>query len=96
MTFLGELIDTYFNDAPQLLAAMRGALADGNVEEFRRAAHSLKSNSANLGAMTLSALAKELEMMGKAGVLDGAADKIARVETEYAQAKDALEQKRGK
>jgi hypothetical protein len=46
--------------------------------------------------MTLSALAKELEMMGKAGVLDGAADKIARVEAEYAQVKDALEQKRGK
>ena len=50
------------------MAAMRGALADANVEEFRRAAHSLKSNSANLGAMTLAALAKELEMMGKAGI----------------------------
>jgi len=96
MTFLGELIDTYFNDAAELLATMRRALADGSVEEFRRAAHSLKSNSANLGAMKLSALAKELEMMGKAGVLDGAADKIARAESEYVQVKDALEQKRGK
>jgi len=96
MAFLAELMDTYFDDAPQLLAGMRGALADGNVEEFRRAAHSLKSNSANFGAMTLSALAKELEMMGKAGVLDGADRKIARVEAEYAQVKDALEQRLGK
>jgi len=95
MAFLAELMDTYFNDAPQLLAAMRGALADGNAEEFRRAAHSLKSNSASLGAMTLSALAKELEMMGRAGVLDGAADKLARVEAEYEQVKVALEKKRG-
>jgi CheY-like chemotaxis protein len=92
--FLSELIDTYFSDATELLAAMRRALTDGKVEEFRRAAHSLKSNSANLGAMRLSGLAKELEMMGKAGVLDGAADKIARAESEYAQVKDALEQKR--
>jgi CheY-like chemotaxis protein len=94
MTFLGELIDTYLNDATELLAAMRRALADGNVEEFRRAAHSLKSNSANLGAMRLSALAKELEMMAKAGALDGAADTVARAESEYAQVKVALEQKR--
>ena len=92
--FLGELIDTYFNDATELLATMHRALPDGKAEEFRRAAHSLKSNSANLGAMRLSALAKELEMMGKAGVLDGAADKIAQAESEYAQVKVALEQKR--
>jgi PAS domain S-box-containing protein len=94
MAFLGELIDTYLNDATELLAAMRRALADGNVEEFRRAAHSLKSNSANLGAMRLSALAKELEMMAKAGALDGAADTVAGAESEYAQVKVALEQKR--
>ena len=96
MAFLGELMDTYFGDAPQLLAAMRGALADGNVEEFRRAAHSLKSNSANLGAMTLSGLAKELEMMGKAGALDGAAEKIPAVEAEYARVRAALEKYRTK
>jgi CheY-like chemotaxis protein len=91
--FLGELIETYFSDAAELLATMRRALAGGNVDEFRRAAHSLKSNSANLGALRLSALARDLEMMGKAGVLDGAADKIAQAESEYAQVKVALEQK---
>jgi HPt (histidine-containing phosphotransfer) domain-containing protein len=92
--FVGELMDTYFADAPQLVAQMRSSLAAGDTEAFRRAAHTLKSISATLGALTLSAVAKELEMMGKAGSLEGAAASIAQAETEYARAKAALEQKR--
>jgi PAS domain S-box-containing protein len=92
--FLGELMDTYFADAPELMAQMRSSLAAGDAETFRRAAHTLKSSSATLGAMTLSDLAKDLEMMGKAGTLEGAASRIAQVETEYARVRVALEQKR--
>jgi hypothetical protein len=47
-----------------------------------------------MGAMALSALAKDLEMMGKAGTLEGAAPKIAQAETEYTRVKAALAQKR--
>ena len=39
---------------------IRRALSDGDCEAFRRAAHSLKSNSATFGAMTLSAQCREL------------------------------------
>ena len=92
--FMRELIDTYFADAPQLLAQMRSALAGSQHEEFRRAAHSLKSNSATLGALTLSSVAKDLEMMGKDGNLDGAAVKLAQAEAEYACVKAALDEKR--
>ncbi len=89
--FIKELVDTYLTDAPELFAQMRGALAARNAEDFRRAAHSLKSNSASLGAMTLSAQAKELEMMGKAGTLEGAAARIAAADVEYTRVKAALE-----
>jgi hypothetical protein len=44
--------------------------------------------------MTLSEVAKDLEMMGKSGSLDGAASKIAQAETLYPHVKAALEQKR--
>jgi CheY-like chemotaxis protein/HPt (histidine-containing phosphotransfer) domain-containing protein len=91
--FIRELIDTYLTDAPELMAQMRSALAVSDAETFRRAAHSLKSNSASLGAMALSEQAKELEMMGKAGALEGAADKIAAADSEYARVKAALELK---
>lgn len=89
--FLAEMIDTFLDDAPKLLAAMHHAAAAANAEDLRRAAHTLKSNSANFGAMNLSKLCKALEEIGKSGALDGAAEGIARVEAEYAQVKRALE-----
>ena len=89
--FLAELLQTYFDDAPNLLGSMHAALAAGNAGEFRRAAHSLKSNSANFGAMELSRMCKELEDMGKAGTLDGAGERIARAQGEYARVRAALE-----
>lgn len=92
--FIGELIDTFLTDAPQLLADMRQALAAGSAETFRRAAHSFKSNSATFGAASLSAHAKELEMMGKAGTLDGASAKVDQLETEYKGVRDELERLR--
>ncbi len=63
--FIGELVDTFLEDAPRLLNEMRSALRANDAETFRRAAHSLKSNSATFGADHLSALAREMEMMGK-------------------------------
>jgi len=89
--FLAELIETYLEDSPRLLEAMRLAMAAGNAEEFRRAAHSLKSTSATLGAMPLSRLARGLEEMGKAGTLDGAVTALSQAEAEYALVKVALQ-----
>jgi HPt (histidine-containing phosphotransfer) domain-containing protein len=89
--FLAELLETYFDDAPNLLATMHAALAVGDAEAFRRAAHSLKSNSANFGAMVLSRMCKELEDMGKAGTLDGAGERLDGAEAEYARVQPRLE-----
>ena len=48
--FVAELVDTFAEEAPPLIAEMRSALAAGAAERFRRAAHSLKSNSSTFGA----------------------------------------------
>lgn len=92
--FIGELIDTFLADAPRMLADMHRALAASNADDFRRAAHSFKSNSATFGAFELSGLAKELEMMGKAAAMDGAPGKLKQLEKEYATAKDELEKRK--
>ena len=44
---------------------MRTAAATGDVETFRRNAHSLKSNAYTFGATELGGLARELERMGR-------------------------------
>ncbi|MCJ7536690.1 MAG: Hpt domain-containing protein [Anaerolineales bacterium] len=89
--FLAELLDTFFADTPQQFATMHSALLDGNSEEFRRAAHSLKSNSANFGAVDLSEKAKNLEAMGKTGDLEQAEAPLKDAEAEYTKVKSALE-----
>lgn len=63
--FVGELMNTFFEDANAQMLEMNSALTSNDVETFRRAAHSLKSNAATFGAADLSALARELEMMGR-------------------------------
>jgi HPt (histidine-containing phosphotransfer) domain-containing protein len=86
-----ELIESFLTDMPQLLTTMRQSLEQGDASGIHTTAHSLKSESADFGAMTLSGLCKELEMMGKAGTLEGAADLVAQVEVEYKRVKEALE-----
>ena len=89
--FLVELLDTYFEDSPQQFAAMHKALTDQDSEGLRRAAHSLKSNSANFGAMELSQKAKDLEELGRIGNLDQAGELLAGAENEYEKVKSTLE-----
>ena len=68
--YIGELIDAFLDDAPNLLAQMRSALTNNDAESFRRAAHSMKSNAATFGAMELSLLSKELEGLGRENNLE--------------------------
>lgn len=61
--FLRELVGTYLDDGPKQVEAMRAGLAEGNVEVVNRAVHTLKSNSASVGALPLAQLCRELEAM---------------------------------
>jgi HPt (histidine-containing phosphotransfer) domain-containing protein len=88
--FVLELIDTFLDDAPKMLAELQDSLVSKNAEVFRRAAHSLKSNSASFGAMHLSTQAKELEMIGKAGNFDEVGGKLAALTTEFDRVQAAL------
>lgn len=62
--FIAELVDTFFEEAPDMLSGLRQAFATGNAESFRRNAHSLKTNAHTFGAMALGALARDLELGG--------------------------------
>jgi CheY-like chemotaxis protein/HPt (histidine-containing phosphotransfer) domain-containing protein len=92
--FLLEILDTFLEDAPGLLLKMRGALQAGDAAALRIAAHSLKSNSAEFGAMDLSTVCRELEGMGKEGDLGQAAGKLEAASAEYDRVEQALKQAR--
>jgi HPt (histidine-containing phosphotransfer) domain-containing protein len=79
-----ELVQTFLDEAPAMLQELHDALAAGNADAFRRAAHSLKSNSLTFGALALGAMAREQELGGLAAAqqpnaLDALAQEYARV-----------------
>lgn len=84
--FVGELIDTFLEEAPQMLAELRAAQAAGSADAFRRAAHSIKSNANTFGALRLGERALTLEL---GGLVSDAAD-VDALEAEYAGAAAAL------
>ena len=68
---VASLIDIYLNHTPDLLAQMEQSLENGDRASVHRAAHTLKSSSANMGLMRLSALAEELELVLKPMLING-------------------------
>jgi HPt (histidine-containing phosphotransfer) domain-containing protein len=85
------LIDSFLEEAQPLLNKLRRTLEQVDAAGLRTAAHTIKSSSHDFGATRLAKLCQELENMGKAGILDEAAELVTKVEAEYEQVKVALE-----
>ncbi|UBF23878.1 response regulator [Kovacikia minuta CCNUW1] len=86
-----ELIDCYLADTPGLLQTLRHASAQQKVVELERAAHSLKSSSATLGATTLARFCQELETIAHTGKIPGD-EMVSQLEAEFERVKVALMQ----
>jgi len=89
--FLRELITTYLEDGASQLDAMREAIAQSDAEALVRPAHSLKSNSASMGADHLGMLCRDLEADARAGRLAGAAERVAEASAEFDRVRVALD-----
>ncbi len=84
-----ELVAAFVDEeAPQMLAELRAARAEGAAERFRRAAHSLKSNAHTFGALSLGEMARALELGG----LPADDAPLVALEAAYAEAAAALRQ----
>jgi HPt (histidine-containing phosphotransfer) domain-containing protein len=88
--FITELVQTYFDETPQLFSKLQDALAIRDCDAFRRAAHSIKSTSNSFGALELGMLAKELEFMGRDSNLTEAPEKVKNLVTSYGSVQLAL------
>jgi histidine phosphotransfer protein HptB len=84
--FVAELVDTFAEEAPLILADLRSALQASDAERFRRAAHSLKSNSNTFGASALAELARTLELGG----MPTSAAPLDALDAQYARTVKAL------
>src|SRR5690606_37757254 len=87
---LDHLIDVFLADTPRLIGTLEQAATGPDYDALRDAAHSLKSSSANLGAMSLSAAAKRVELGARERLLERPAVAVALVANEFNRARAAL------
>jgi HPt (histidine-containing phosphotransfer) domain-containing protein len=85
-----QLINMFLDDTPMLIARLEAAALAPDMDMLREVAHSLKSSSANLGAMALSGAAKRVEVGVRTGTLDRPAVAVAMVSSEFTRACEAL------
>ena len=70
---------------------LEAAATANDMQRMIAPAHTLKSASANLGAMALSAAAKRIELGARQGVLPRPAVAVAVLESEFRRASQALQ-----
>ena len=88
--FLAEMIDTFLEDTPTIIAEMRSAAASGDPASLRRAAHTLKSNSRTFGAHRLGELCRQIEEFAATTRGDDAAQLVDSIAGEYRRVEAAL------
>lgn len=88
---LAELLALFRAETAPLLVTLRDAAAHSDPDAMRRAAHSLKGSSANLGARRLAELSARLEALGRQGEVERAGSAIDQVEAEFERACRAFE-----
>ena len=61
------ILNTYYTEGQKYVELLPNLLEAGDIQLFTTDVHGIKSSSASIGAMEVSALFKELEFDGKAG-----------------------------
>jgi two-component system, sensor histidine kinase and response regulator len=92
--FVIEMITLFLDNAPRRVASARTALDAGDFQALYRAAHSLKSTSANLGAQRLRLVAERVEAMAAAGGADGIGPLVEELGACYDQVREKLDAER--
>ena len=87
---LTDFIQMYTTQAPQRIAEIARALADGDCKRVAQVAHSLKGASGNLGAGAVAEVARRIEAAGHAGEAEAIAAMIEEIRGRYGQAEAAL------
>ncbi|MYM37663.1 response regulator, partial [Duganella sp. FT94W] len=87
---LERVLQAFLRDTPAQLRGIEQAIAGDDAEQIRKTAHSLKSSSANVGALALAQRCKELEQLGRNHTTAGAAALLADMERSFQAARQAL------
>jgi len=86
-----RVIRLYLAESVKLLESIDRALEADDVPTLQRAAHSLKSSSGTVGALTLAQLSREIEELARKAQVERAKPYANKLRGEYARVREALE-----
>ncbi|USX17419.1 response regulator [Oxalobacteraceae bacterium OTU3CAMAD1] len=87
---LERVLQAYLEDTPTHLRTIKSAIDSGSTVQIRKAAHSLKSSSANVGADALAQRCREMEQLGRNDTTAGAAALLDDMERSFQAVRQAL------
>ena len=85
-----KIVRVYLSSSEPFFEKLKKAAVVEDLEELQNIAHSLKSSSANVGAIKLSRMCKDLEMACRNKVLEKMTDRVETIATEFFQVKHDL------
>jgi HPt (histidine-containing phosphotransfer) domain-containing protein len=80
----------FFNDSPKHFGNISAALDRGDAHALEAAAHRYLSSIENLGVLRMRKHCMELEALGRAGTIKGAAKSLAALRREFDIARQHL------
>ena len=87
--FVVELIDLYLDEAPRFFSSIQEGLANNDWLSAKRAAHTLRGSSGNLGILQMASIAGALEQL--TGNQDASAAELLKgLEIEFARVEEIL------
>jgi PAS domain S-box-containing protein len=87
---VASLMNLYLAESPKLMLDLKRAAGAGDAPKMAHVAHSLKSCSANVGAMALSRYCADIEASAKRADTEEACRILAKVEVEHGSVQAAL------
>lgn len=87
---LAQFLTIFLESSAKYVSTIQQAVVQQDAEALFHAAHAMKSSSAMIGAMELSSILKDFELMGRQGNAAEGYAKLAALETLYEAVKQAV------
>ncbi|MFO7653465.1 MAG: Hpt domain-containing protein [Candidatus Krumholzibacteriia bacterium] len=88
---LREVAEMFVEIGPDQLAEIEAFIAAGDAPAVATSAHGMKGGASNLGAVEFVRAALDLELLSKAGSLDGAVERLAAMRAAFVRLRDQLD-----
>lgn len=85
------LVETFLNDSSDRIRALHELIPQCDADVIRRAAHSFKGSSSNIGAARLAELCSNLETQALAGNFDVLPQQLTEIESEFTRVATLLQ-----